>query len=132
MNQTTVDSNKTKVEEYTSTATITFSATEKTIEVPPQDKAYGSFSTTYLEGMEIPAGNGEFDEKTGKIIESDGTTHTVSKEEMERYKADNSKKLIAKIKEATKKSQESKTRRPSEKSSKTKKSTSKVAEGRGE
>ena len=125
MNQTTVDS-KTVI------ATCGFHVTERTLEVPPQDKAYGSFSTTYLEGMEIPAGNGEFDEKTGKIIESDGTTHTVSKEEMERYKADNSKKLIAKIKEATKKSQESKTRRPSEKSSKTKKSTSKVAEGRGE
>ena len=125
MNQTTVDS-KTVI------ATCGFHVTERTLEVPPQDKAYGSFSTTYLEGIEISAGNGEFDEKTGEIIEADGTIHKVSEKEMERYKADKpTRNLIARIKE-TKKSQESKTRRPSEKSSKTKKSTSKVAEGRGE
>ena len=124
MNQTTVDSNKTKVEEYTSTATITFSTTENTLEVPPQDKAYGSFSTTYLEGIEISAGNGEFDEKTGEIIEADGTIHKVSEKEMERYKADKpTRNLIARIKESVKKL---------EKSSKTKKTTTKVAEGRGE
>lgn len=124
MNQTTVDSNKTKVEEYTSTATITFSTTENTLEVPPQDKAYGSFSTTYLEGIEISAMDGEFDEKTGEIIEADGTIHKVSEKEMERYKADKpTRNLIARIKEAVKKL---------EKSSKTKKSTTKVAEGRGE
>lgn len=124
MNQTTVDSNKTKVEEYTSTATITFSTTENTLEVPPQDKAYGSFSTTYLEGIEISAGNGEFDEKTGEIIEADGTIHKVSEKEMERYKADKpTRNLIARIKESVKKL---------EKSSKTKKPTTKVAEGRGE
>ncbi len=124
MNQTTVDSNKTKVEEYTSTATITFSTTENTLEVPPQDKAYGSFSTTYLEGIEISAGNGEFDEKTGEIIEADGTIHKVSEKEMERYKADKpTRNLIARIKESVKKL---------EKSSKAKKSTSKVSEGRGE
>lgn len=98
MNQTTVDSNK-DIKEYSDTYTITFNATEKTIEVPPQDKSYGSFSSTYTDGIEISAGDCEFDEKTGEIIEADGTTHTVSKEVMEAYKQDKPKRdLIAKIK----------------------------------
>ena len=74
--------------------------------------------------MEISAGNGEFDEKTGKIIGADGT-HTVSKEEMRRYKENKPvRNRIAEIKKSLQKI--------SGKSSKTKKSTSKVAEGRGE
>ena len=121
MNQTTVDSKK----EHLSTVVTTFNVTERTLEVPPQDKAYGSFSTTYLEGMEISAENGEFDEKTGEIIEADGTTHTVSKEEMRRYKENKPvRNRIAEIKKSLGKI--------SGKPSKTKKSTSKVAEGRGE
>ena len=102
MNQTTVDSNK-NIKEYSDTYTITFNVTEKTIEVPPQDKSYGSFSSTYTDGIEISAGDCEFDEKTGEIIEDNGTTHKVSKEEMKRYKEDSKRKLIAEIKQALKK-----------------------------
>ena len=104
MNQTTVDSNKTLVEEYTSITVTTFDVTENTLEVPPQDKAYGVISSTAIaEGMEISAGNSEVDEKTGEIIEDNGTTHKVSKEEMKRYKEDSKRKLIAEIKQALKK-----------------------------
>ena len=122
MNQTTVGSKVDSKKKHSSINVIISYATGRAFKVPPE--AYGSFSTTY-EGMEIPAENGEFDEKTGEIIEADGTTHTVSKEEMRRYKENKPvRNRIAEIKKSLGKI--------SEKSSKTKKSTSKVAEGRGE